>query len=285
MRWTIEGKRCIVTGANSGIGFETALSLSQQGAKLILICRNPSRGEEACERIAQETGSRPDLLLCDFSKPEQIARVASEVRAGYERLDVLINNAGAYFPTRKVTETGWEMTFAVNHLGYVALTHHLLPLLEASAPSRIVNVASRAHSYGKLDFDDLDWERRRYRAMRVYGTSKLCNILYTKSLAARLAGTGVTANCLHPGVIATEFGQDEPGLLNRLTRIGKPFLATPKTGARTSIHLATAPELSGTTGAYFARCRPVKPRPKATDELSAEKLWRISYERLGLVDS
>ena len=274
--WELTGKNAIVTGANSGIGKVTAHALVELGASVTLACRNPMRGQAAVDEIEAATGRRPDLLICDFSDLDTIRRAAAQYREGHEALHLLVNNAGAYFPRRRESPQGYEMSMAVNHLGYFLFTHELRPLLEASAPARIVNVASAGHRIGRLDFDDLHFSRRPYVGFVAYGTSKLMNILFTRELARRLDGTGVTANCLHPGAIGTGFAQDEPGIFGRFMGLFGFLLSTPEQGARTSIHLATSPEVDGITGGYFARRRPARSSRTGRDMALAGRLWTAS---------
>jgi retinol dehydrogenase 12 len=275
---SMSGQRCLVTGANSGLGLITAQSLCARGAEVALLCRSEARGREAVEHIERATGGRPELFLADLSDLAHIDRVASELTERYDRLDVLVNNAGAYFPKYLESAQGHEMTFALNHLGYFALTQRLLPLVKAALSGRIVNVASRAHRMSALDFDDLHFRRRKYRPFVVYGTSKLLNILFTRTLAKRLKaeGSSVTANCLHPGVVRTGFGHDYKSLFSTLARLVSPFLMSPEEGAKTSIYLASSPEVSGVSGSYFAKSQEVRPKRQALDDEAAERLWTLS---------
>ena len=272
----LNGRIAVVTGANSGIGYVTAETLAQQGATVVMMCRNPDKGQHAVETIANNTGNRPELILCDFSKPQDIDRAATEFQNKHEHLHVLINNAGAYFPTLKHDDRGLEMSIAVNHMGYFHLTQRLLPTMKTSGPGRIVNVASRAHTRGKVDFEDLNFQYRKYFGMTAYSASKLMNILFNRELSKRLEGTELTANCLHPGVIGTGFGQDEPGLLNSLMKIGRPFLSTPQAGAKTTLYLATSPDVMGKSGGYYANCRPKAPTKRAQNDADAARLWALS---------
>jgi NAD(P)-dependent dehydrogenase (short-subunit alcohol dehydrogenase family) len=270
------GRVCLVTGATQGIGKVTARELARRGGEVTIVARSAERGRAAVDEIAAETGAKVGLLLADLSLMADVRRLAADFRAGHERLHVLINNAGAINQTRKVTAEGLEVTFATNHLAYFLLTHELLPLLEASgAPgrtARIVNVASTAHHRAKLDMDDVMLEHG-YRPMLAYGNSKLCNILFTYELARRLAGKPVTANCLHPGVVATGFGLNDPGLFKLGVRIAAPFFLTAERGARTSIYVATSPEIEGVSGKYFDKCKPRRTRATSYDEGLARRLW------------
>jgi NAD(P)-dependent dehydrogenase (short-subunit alcohol dehydrogenase family) len=269
----MNGRIVAITGGNSGIGLETARALLAAGARVILLCRSLDRGRAAVEGLSA-TGGTPELVRCDLADPASITAAAAEVAARAPRLDVLINNAGAYFPRYTTTDTGLELTFAVNHLGPFWLTRLLLPLL-TGPDARIVNVASRAHEQGRLRLDDLQRKRRSYFGYAAYADSKLCNILFTRALARRLPD-GVTTNALHPGVIASGFGQDEPGIFGTLFRLGRPLLSTPEQGARTSIFLASAPEVAGVSGGYFVRGRPARPSRLGRDDAAAEALWAAS---------
>ena len=278
----MKGKTVIVTGANAGIGKVTASELASMGAKVTLVCRDKARGEEALRDVRSRSGGDVDLMLCDFGSLDSIRAFAAAFQAAHDRLDVLVNNAGAILGERKLTADGFEMTFGVNHLGYFLLTNLLLDLLKKSAPSRIVNVASDVHRQGKLDWDDLQSERRPYAQFRAYSDSKLCNVLFTAELARRLDGTGVTANSLHPGVVGTNFGSTGSPLFRFLTKIGGPFLLTPEKGARTSIYLASSPDVEGVTGKYFAKSREAKPSKAAQDADAARRLWDVSAKMVGL---
>jgi NAD(P)-dependent dehydrogenase (short-subunit alcohol dehydrogenase family) len=272
-------RTCIVTGASSGIGRETALALARTGARLGLVCRDPARGEAARTAIASESGNADvRLFLADLAVQAEVRRVARELADAYPTIHVLVNNAGVVNLRYAETPDGIEMTFAVNHLAYFLLTQLLLGRLRASAPARIVNVASDAHKIGRLDLDDLG-HRKRYRAMRVYGTSKLANILFTYELARRLAGTGVTVNCVHPGAVATRLGHNNGRIAAALARALGVFFRTPADGAATSIWAATAPELEAVTGRYFANRREARSSRASYDDGLARRLWDAS-ERL-----
>ena len=278
----LAGQTCVVTGASSGIGEETALALARQGARVVLVARSRERGARAQERIRAETGNdRVELALADLGSLAEIRRLAQELLAACPQIHVLVNNAGVVNLERRLTVDGFEETFAVNHLAYYALTHLLLDRLLASAPARIVNVASDAHKFGSLDPDDLHSERG-YRAMRVYGRSKSANILFTVELARRLQGTGVTVNAVHPGPVASRLGKNN-GLLGRaVTSLLAPFFLSPERGARTSVHVATAPELAGVSGRYFAKCREARPTAAAQDPGLAKRLWDESARLTGI---
>jgi len=273
---SLEGKIALVTGATNGIGRVTARELARGGARVLLVARDRARGEATAAEIREASGGRPpDVLLADLSSRVEVRRLAREVRERTPRLDLLVNNAGAIFADREVSADGLEMTFALNHLAYFLLTLELLSLLEEGSTSRIVNVSSMAHERGAIDFDDLQNERG-YSMWRAYQQSKLANVLFTRELARRLGGRGVSTNALHPGVIASGFGRNGRGFFSRLVVLGAPFLASPEKGARTTLHVATAPELSGVTGRYFSDCREKTPSRAARDDDAALRLWQVS---------
>ncbi len=277
----MQGKTVLVTGANQGIGKATAIALAQQGASVVILSRNPEKGRAALQDVqAASRGSKAELLVADFASLADVRRAAAEFRASHARLDVLVNNAGLYVPERRVTGDGIEETFQVNHLAPFLLTIELLDLLKASAPSRIVNVSSEAHRHAKMNWEDLGFASTHYKGFRAYGQSKLANILFTYELARRLEGTGVTANALHPGVVGSGFGQTYPGALSFLVKVAKPFLLTNEQGARTSVHVASSPEVEGVTGKYFAKCHPVRSNAVSYDEASQRKLWSLSLEMI-----
>jgi NAD(P)-dependent dehydrogenase (short-subunit alcohol dehydrogenase family) len=276
----MEGRVCIVTGASSGIGRATAAALAGMGARVALVGRDRRRSEVAVAEIA--AGERVDLFLADLSSQAEIRRLAAELLARYPAIHVLVNNAGVVNLHHSTTVDGIETVFAVNHLAYFLLTHLLLDRLKASAPARIVNVASEAHKFAHtIQFDDLGHERR-YRWSRVYGQSKLANILYTYELARRLQGTRVTANCVHPGAVGTRLGQNNGRIATLLTRLLRPFFRTPAQGAATSIHVASSPALEGVTGRYFYNCREGRSSPTAQDPALARRLWEVSERMTGL---
>ncbi|HKQ08955.1 MAG TPA: SDR family oxidoreductase [Blastocatellia bacterium] len=275
----MQGKVCIVTGANSGIGRITALELARQGAQVVMVCRDRARGEAAMAGIKQATGNdRIELMLCDLSSQADIHRFAHEFRATHPRLDVLVNNAGVYLRKRATTVDGLETTFATNHLGYFLLTNLLLDLLKRSAPSRVVNVASGAHASGHINFDNLQGEQQ-YSGVRAYCHSKLANILFTRELARRLKGTGVTVNSLHPGAVATGIFRALPKPLEAIIKL---VTMSPEKGAQTSVYLASSPAVEATTGKYFVRCAEVLPSAEARDDDVAQRLWAESARLTGL---
>jgi NAD(P)-dependent dehydrogenase (short-subunit alcohol dehydrogenase family) len=273
----MQGKVCVITGATSGIGLVAAERLAAMGARLVLVGRDKERGEAALARIrARAGGAAAAIRYADLSRLSEMERIGAEIAAAEPRIDVLINNAGAMFNRRSVTEDGLERTFALNHMAYFVLSNRLRSRLEAAAPARIVSVASAAHRGNTLDFDDLQ-SARNYRGFTVYGRSKLANILFTRELARRLAGSGVTANCLHPGFVATRFGDNNGGMFRLGLGFAKNFFAiSPEKGAKTIVYLASSPEVAGTTGGYFANCRPATPTAAAQDDAAAKRLWEAS---------
>jgi NAD(P)-dependent dehydrogenase (short-subunit alcohol dehydrogenase family) len=278
--WNIEGKRVLLTGASRGIGHATALGLAKSGANVSLLVRNREAGEKVIEEIrAINPKVRADLFVADLSSQKEIRRAAAEYLQKHDRLDVLLNNAGGIYSHRETTVDGYERTFATNHLAYFLLTALLLDVVKKSAPARIVNVASLAHGWDRLDFDDLMFDKRPYFGFRAYGCSKLANVLFTRELARRLDGSSITANCLHPGAIASGFGKNNQSFFGWIMRnVAGPFLWSEETGARTSVYLATSPEVDGKTGLYFANCRAVSPNRVARDDAAAARLWKVSEE-------
>lgn len=274
----------VITGATSGIGQVAAEKLASMGARIVQIARNRERGEAAMKRLRDVAPKAAhSIYYADLSRLSEMKRVASEIAAAEPRIDVLINNAGAMFGSRQLTEDGLERTFALNHVSYFVLTHGLKARLLASAPARVVNTASDAHERAKLDFDDLQ-SARGYRGFKIYGRSKLCNILFTRELARRLAGTGVTANCLHPGFVATRFGDQSGGWFSVVVRIAKHFALSPEQGAETLVYLASSPDVAGVTGQYFHKCSIATPSVEAQDDAKARQLWVETAKLAGLPD-
>src|SRR6059058_1477885 len=269
----MQGRVVVITGATSGIGQVAAERLAGMGARMVLVARDKGRGEAALARLRQRAaGAAHSIHYADLSRLAEMKRVAAEIAAAEPRIDVLVNNAGALFGSRHVTEDGLELTFALNHMAYFVLTHGLRDRLLASAPARVVNTASNAHRRARLDFDDLQ-SAHGYSGFKAYGRSKLANILFTRELARRLAGAGVTANCLHPGFVATRFGDQTGGLLSYAVRIAKIFAISAEEGAETLVYLASAPEVANVSGAYFYKCRPATPTKEAQDDAAAQRLW------------
>lgn len=278
----MHGKTCIVTGANQGIGKATAIGLARVGARVVMVCRNRERGEAARSEVMQASGSEQVTLhIADFARQRQVRSVADELIAAYDRIDVLLNNAAVVSREREVSEEGFEMQWAVNHLAPFLLTDLLLPTLLDNPGARIVTVASDAHRSGQIGFGDLQSERH-YSLWKAYAQAKVANVLFTYALARRLEGRALTANCLHPGVIATT-------LLKQFTPHAAPWLrwvidlvmASPARGARTSIYLATSPEVAGVSGQYFKRRRPARSASLTYDRALQERLWALSMEQTG----
>lgn len=277
---SLQGKTVVITGATTGIGKATAIALARQGADVVMPARDRARGEAARREIlAARPGARVDLLSADLASFASVRALAAELIATYPRIDLLVNNAGVSRPTRALTVDGYEMTFAVNYLAPFLLTTCLLDRLEASAPARIVNVSSAAHAK-RLDFDNLQGERR-YSLMGAYSTSKLALILHTYELARRLEGAGVTANAVHPGGVRTEIYRDLTGVSRVGIKLVLPFLRTPEKGASTSVYVATAPELSGVSGRYFADSREKASSPASYDLDTASRLWELTEKMVG----
>jgi len=269
----MQGKVCVITGATSGLGLEAAERLAKLGARLVLVGRDRARGDAAVRRLQQAVpGVAVRIHYADLSLMSEMKRVATEIRDAEPRIDVLINNAGAMFASRHVTEEGLELTFALNHMAYFIVTNILLDRLRAAAPSRIVCTASIAHRGQDLDFADLQ-SSRNYGAMKVYGRTKLANILFTRELARRLTGTGVTANCLHPGFVATRFGSGN-GLLTRIgVRIAMLGAIRVEKGAETIVYLASSPEVANASGGYYQKSQLTQPSAQARSAESALRLW------------
>jgi len=258
--------------------------LASMGARMVLVARDQARGEAALARLRDRSpGVTHSVHYADLSRLAEMKRVAAEIAAAEPRIDVLINNAGAIFGPRQITEDGLERTFALNHVSYFVLTQGLRERLLASTPARVVSVASDAHKGKRLDFADLQ-SAHAYTSFNVYGQTKLCNILFTRELARRLAGSGVTANCLHPGFVATRFGDQSGGLLSLGVRLGKLFAISPEKGAETIVYLASSPAVANTSGSYFHKCRPATPSPEAQDDAAARRLWTETAKLAGVAD-
>ena len=284
----LAGKRIVITGGNTGIGKEAAVGLASLGARVVITSRNEERGRSARQEIAERSGNDSvDVLALDLASFRSIRSFAADVLDRFDRLDVLVDNAGLILRRRAETEDGFEATFGINHLGHFLLTNLLLDRLRASAPARVVVVASTAHkgARGGLDFDDLQ-SARRYRWGKAYSKSKLANIYFARELARRLDGSGVTANSLHPGFVRSEFGRggDLGGLYGwGIKYLGGPFAISPEKGARTTIYLASSPEVDGVTGGYFYKCRPAVPSRVAQDDGAAHRLWDVSEQLVASV--
>jgi NAD(P)-dependent dehydrogenase (short-subunit alcohol dehydrogenase family) len=278
----MKGKTVVITGGTSGIGEVAALELAQMGARIVLVAREKPRADATLARLrGRAPGLAHTVHYADLTRLAEMKRVAAQIADAEPRIDVLINNAGAMFAARQVTQDGLERTFALNHMGYFVITEGLRERIAAAPGARIVNTASGAHRGATLDFDDLQSERS-FSARNAYGRSKLCNILFTRELARRLEGTGVTANCLHPGFVATRFGDQSGGLLSPMIRLAKFFAISPAEGAKTIVHLASSPEVAGVSGKYFYKCRETKPSPQAQDDQAALALWQRSAALTGM---
>ena len=276
-------KTIVVTGGTSGIGEVAAIRLAEKGARIVLVARDKVRAEATMAKLKRANPSAAHAVhFADLSSIAEMKRVASEIATAEPSIDVLINNAGAVFTTRQESIDGLEMTFAVNHMAYFVVTDVLLPNLKATPGARIVSTASMAHSSGKIDFDDLQM-RKSYSTFRAYGTSKLMNILFTRELARRLEGSGVTANCLHPGGVATRFGSNNSGLLAAIFKVAISLVGiSPEKGAQTIIHLASSPDVATISGKYFYKCKVIQPTAAAQSDADAKQLWDVSAKIAGL---
>jgi NAD(P)-dependent dehydrogenase (short-subunit alcohol dehydrogenase family) len=277
----MQDKVVVMTGATSGIGRIAAGELAAQGARLVLVARDPVRADATLAQLRERGSKAHRAHIADLSRLADVKRVGAEIAASEPRIDVLINNAGNVFGTRELTGDGLERTFATNHVAYFLLTQALREQLIAAAPARVVNTASAAHLRHSVRFDDLQFANG-YRPQAAYGHSKLCNILFTRELARRLAGTGVTANCLHPGFVRTNLGQRGGGVFGRLVRFAMLFAGPAERGAQTIIYLAGSPEVAQVTGGYFADCRPTTPSAQAQDAAAAARLWSATERLVGI---
>jgi len=274
------GKTVVITGGTSGIGQVAAETLAGMGARIVLVARDKGRGEVTMARLrAKGPRAKHTIHYTDLSRIAEMERVGQEIAASEPRIDVLINNAGALFNRRQVTEDGLEFTFATNHVAYFVLTQLLRDRLPASG--RIVSTSSHAHKGAKLNFDDLQ-AKNGYSGFRAYGRSKLCNILFTRELARQLANTGVTANCLHPGFVATRFGDQSGGFGSKVFQLFKTFAISPEKGAETIVYLASSDAPAAVSGAYFYKCREATPSPEAQDDDAARRLWQATAKLTGL---
>jgi NAD(P)-dependent dehydrogenase (short-subunit alcohol dehydrogenase family) len=271
-----------MTGATSGIGQAAAIELARRGAELVLVARDAGRAEATVAAIRSAApAASVEVMLADLSSQSEVRALAEAVRRKHARLDVLVNNAGAVFQKRQLTVDGIERTLALNHLSYFLLTNLLLDLLRASGAARIVSTASGAHFWGRIAFDDLQHERG-YEGLAVYSASKLANVLFTRELARRLAGSSVTANCFHPGTVRSGFAQNERSWIGIGMRVIAPLLRTPEKGAATLVYLASSPEVAGVSGEYFKDCRVARSSRAARDEAAARRLWEVSAQMTGL---
>lgn len=276
-------KHCLITGATSGIGGVTAQTLAAAGMHLTIVCRNRDKGLALKESLELRSSHPVTVLVGDLARLDDVRRIASEYLAMDRPLQLLVNNAGIVNTSRRQTVDGYEEMFAVNHLAPFLLTNLLLPVIEKSAPARIVNVASHGHAFSRgMGFDDLQAERH-FKTFKVYGRSKLANILFTRELSRRLQGSDVTVNSLHPGAVSTGLGLQNPGVFSHLlAAMLRPFFKSPEQGAATSLYVATAKELDGVSGQYFSNSKLVRPKPWAEDDDEARTLWKLSCDMTGL---
>jgi NAD(P)-dependent dehydrogenase (short-subunit alcohol dehydrogenase family) len=278
----MSGKVCLVTGATAGIGEVTARELARQGATVVIVSRNLERCESTVGRIRRETGNpNPDFLVADLSSQAKIRCLAEDFKQRYQRLDVLVNNAGAFYMKRQESGDGIEMTFALDHLNYYLLTLLLLDVMEDTAPARIVNVSSDAHRGGQIRFDDLNGKKH-FSGWGAYSQAKLANVLFTYELDRRLRGKGITVNALHPGFVATRFAKNNGVIVRASMSFVHLFARTPEQGARTSIYLASSRQVEGVSGRYFVDERPVRSSPETYDQAAAHRLWQVSAEMVGM---
>jgi retinol dehydrogenase 14 len=280
---TVSARTIVVTGASDGIGLEASSQLAAEGHHVVMVGRNPAKLSAAVKRVRQESPTVPvESFVCDFASFANVRALADQLLATYPRIDVLVNNAGTVFDRRTVTDDGVEATFQVDHLAGFLLTELLLDRMVASAPARIVTTSSIGHFNGTLDFDDLGFEKR-YQIMRAYSRAKLANVLYTRQLAQRLADTGVTANCLHPGAVATNIWSGAPWFARPVLAVAKRiFMVSPETGGQRLAHLATSPQVEGATGGYYEQDQLKEPAGLAQDPEVARRLVAVSRQLVGL---
>jgi NAD(P)-dependent dehydrogenase (short-subunit alcohol dehydrogenase family) len=279
----MKNKTVLITGATNGIGKAASLELARQGANVVIVGRDKAKTESVANELRNNSGNKNvEYLLADLSSQASIRKLADDFKANYSQLDVLINNAGGFFDTRKTTVDGLEYTFAFNHLGYFLLTHLLLDVLKASTPSRIINVSSAAQGFARLDLNDLQ-SQKKYRGFPAYNLSKLANVMFTYELAKRLQGTGVTVNALHPGVVKTGFAADAKGVMGFVFSMANRFGGvTPEQGADTTVYLATSPEVATVTGKYFHKRKEEKTNPVSYDANANQRLWNESAKLVKL---
>lgn len=279
---SMQGKRVLITGANSGIGKMAAIALAQQGAEIVMGCRNLSSAEAAKGEIQQQApGAEVHVMALDLASLQSIHQFAEQCNKQFDRLDVLINNAGLASIERQETQDGFELTMGTNHLGPFLLTHLLLPLLQKAEHARIINVASHSHYSGKIDFDDFH-SKHNYRVMKVYGASKLANVLFTQELAERLRDQGITVNALHPGMVATNIWPDDKLWQRAASWVAKQFMISEKKGAETTVYLASSDKVAQTSGKYFYKKKPVRPAKACNDKAVQQRLWDLSETLTGL---
>lgn len=280
---TPEGKTCLVTGATSGIGKEIASGLAGMGATVVLVGRSRERCEAALQEIRAKTNdAKVSCLVADLSSQASVRQLAKEYADTHRRLDVLVNNAGAFLAKRATTVDGMEYTLAVNHLAPFLLTSLLIDIIRVSSPARIITTSSVAHRGARIDFDDIQFEKKPYSGIRAYGQSKLANVLFTKELARRLEGSGVTANCFHPGAVRTNLLQGNPWHYRLIWNAAGSFFLSPEKGADTAVYLASSPDVEGVTGKYFVKREQAEPSAEADDREAAARLWDVSERLTGL---
>src|SRR6185312_3674204 len=278
----MQGKTVVITGATSGIGAVAARRLAELGARVVIVARNRDRAEQTLRDLhAANAGQAHTAHYADLSRLSEMKRVAAQIAAGEPKIDVLMNNAGLVATRNQKTEDGLELMFATNHLSYFVLTNLLLDRLRAAGDARVVSTASEAHRRGQLDFDRLQDQQ----GMKGYGITKLCNILFTRELARRIAGSRVTANCLHPGFVATRFGDNAGGAMRAGIAVAKRLFAlSPEEGAKTMVYLASSPQVAGRSGGYYEHCAPAEPSPAAQSDADARRLWEVSAAIAGIGD-
>ena len=282
MNENLENKVCLITGATNGIGEEAAKELNKMGAEIVFVARNEEKGEQLKAELKEASGKEPTMILANLSSQSEVKSAAEKFLSMEKPLDILLNNAGIMNRERNITEDGLEEVFSVNHLAYFTFTLMLIDKLKSTEGSRVVNVASGAHQFVKeMNFGDLQSEKV-FKPMQVYGQSKLANILFTKSLANKLADHGVTVNCLHPGFVSTGIGSNNKGIWNILMSLARPFARKTDKGAETSVYLCSSPEVKDISGEYFVDCKIEKVSDAAKSSDQADKLWEISSELTGL---
>ena len=277
---TMQGKICLVTGATSGMGKETALGLARMGATVVLVARDSTKGRQTQQEITRQSGNEHiDLLLADLSSQQEVRKLGSEFKTKYQHLHVLVNNAGAVFSKRQTTVDGLEMTFALDHLAYFLLTNLLLETVKASAPARIINISSQGQGIGKINFDDLQGEKSYgLFGFTAYAQAKLANVMFTYELARRLQGTGVTVNAVGPGTVSTNFGVSNKGIFGALTKFATRSAKTPADAAKTAIRLASAPEMQNETGKFYYNEREIRSSKLSHNVATQKRLWDVSEE-------
>lgn len=279
----LDGKVCIITGATSGVGYQAARRLAQGGAEIVLVCRNPQKGEAVRQELTETYGVNVDVVLADFTDLDAVRRAAEEILDRYPRIDALVNNAGIHRTHRTLTKAGFETVFCVNHLAAFLLTRQLLDRILASAPAQILYVNSEGHRFGGLNLDDLDWTKRPYKGLQGYGAAKTAQLLTIWELNGLLAGTGVTVNAMHPGAVRTQIGMDNGWLYRTYQRvILRPFLQKPEVSGEAIYYLLAAPEMQGKSGKFYNKTNEETPMPHAMDRALGKRVWAVSEELTGL---